>query len=152
METSASFEARSAPSSYPTASQSGAFASFREAARNRQSILFGLDQRNFAGGNFTQGRDDFLVIGFDQRTRTLEELLGAPRSSQHQLETIRNDFEAIFHSDSRHYESIVRLYPDLCQRGVRRGRRQAGGTLLFHGQTGLRPLRERAVEQANLSG
>jgi hypothetical protein len=76
-------------------------------------ILRGFDQSDFGGGYLAQGGDDFLVIGFDQGTRPLEELLGAPRRTQYQLETIRNDLEAIFHSNSRHYGSIVRLCRDL---------------------------------------
>ena len=77
------------------------------------SILSWLKQGNFGGGNLTQGCDNFLIIGFDQRTRALEELFGAPRSTQNQFEAIRNDFEAVFDSNTCHRELIFRLYSDL---------------------------------------
>jgi len=37
---------------------------------------------DFAGSDFSKGGNHFFVVGFDQRTRALEQLLGAARPNQ----------------------------------------------------------------------
>ena len=64
--------------------------------------FFWLDDLDLARSDFTQGGYDFLVAGFHQRTRTLEQLLGAARPAQHQLEAVIDVFEAVFNSYTSH--------------------------------------------------
>jgi hypothetical protein len=71
-------------------------------------LAFGFDQRDFPGGDLTQGRDDFLVVRLDQRPGTLQQLLGTARCSEYQFEPIRDVFEAIFYSYSGHRNLIFR--------------------------------------------
>jgi len=71
-------------------------------------LSFGFDQRDLPGGNLAQGRDDFLIIRFDQRTGALEQLFGPARGSEDQFESIRNLFETIFYSYTSHCSMIFR--------------------------------------------
>ena len=71
-------------------------------------LNFGFDQRNLARGNLTQGRDDFLVIRFDQRAGTLKQLFGPARGPEDEFESIRNLFETIFNSYTGHCSMIFR--------------------------------------------
>jgi hypothetical protein len=71
-------------------------------------LNFGFDQRDLARGNLAQGRDDFLVIRFDQRTGALEQLFGPARGPEDEFESIRNLFETIFYSYSGHCFFIFR--------------------------------------------
>jgi hypothetical protein len=70
-------------------------------------LVFGFDDRDLAGGDFTQSRDDFLVVRFDQWPGALEQLLGAACRSQYQFESIRDVFETIFYSYSSHRALIL---------------------------------------------
>ena len=81
----------------------------------RQTIIadamllgFGFDQRDLPDGDLAQGRDDFLIIRFDQRTGALEQLFGPARGSEDQFESIRNLFETIFYSYTGHSLMIFR--------------------------------------------
>jgi hypothetical protein len=71
-------------------------------------LNFGFDQRDLARGNLAQGRDDFLVIRFDQRAGALEQLFGPARGPEDEFESIRNLFETIFNSYTGHCYLIFR--------------------------------------------
>jgi hypothetical protein len=72
--------------------------------RKAAAILldFGLNQRDLPGGDLAQGRDDFLIVRFDQRTGSLEQLFGPASGAENQFESIRNLFETIFYSYTGH--------------------------------------------------
>ena len=63
--------------------------------------------------DFTQRRDDFLVVRLDQRPRALEQLLGSPRRAKHEFESVRDILETVFYSYSSHCPLIVRPSPDI---------------------------------------
>jgi hypothetical protein len=71
-------------------------------------LNFGFDQRDLPGGDLAQGRDEFLIIRFDQRTGALEQLFGPARGSEDQFESIRDLFETIFYSYTSHCRMIFR--------------------------------------------
>ncbi len=89
----------------------------RSLALTRRSIFLWLDQRNPGGSDFTQRHDNFLIIGFDQRTRALEKLLGAAGCAQNQFKTVWDNFEAVLYGDSRHDELIFRPSSGLVNAG-----------------------------------
>ena len=61
-----------------------------------------IEHPHLAGGDFPKGGDDVFVFAFDQGPSSLEELFGALRSSQDELEAIRHLLQTIFNGDSRH--------------------------------------------------
>jgi len=74
-------------------------------ARRRCELFFvvvGNAHRHLGCGNFAQRGDDFLIVGFDQWARALEQLLGTTRPEEHQLEPIRHLLQAIFNRDASH--------------------------------------------------
>ncbi len=77
--------------------------------------LLRVKHPHFVRGNFPERSDDVLVFAFDQWPRSLEELFGALRPEQYELEAIRHISQAIFNSDSRHGsvppESVIFLLP-----------------------------------------
>src|SRR5262249_2906458 len=68
--------------------------------------LFLVDRRDLLRGHLAQRRDDFLVVRLDQRPRPFEQLLGASRRQQHELESARNLLQTIFHGHSGHALSL----------------------------------------------
>src|SRR5262245_8070004 len=62
----------------------------------------GVLQPDLRIGDLAQGGDDFLVVRFDEGTRALEELLGAPRAQQHELKAIRDLFETVLDGNTCH--------------------------------------------------
>src|SRR5882762_5090046 len=60
--------------------------------------------------------DHFLVVGLDQWWCPLEQLLGATRAREHQLETIGNVLETIFYCNSCHVYANCPAPRRLCQR------------------------------------
>ena len=71
-------------------------------------LVFGFDYRDLPRRDLAQGRDDFLVVRFDQRTRALEQLFGPSRGPEHEFESIGNLFETIFYSYTGHCLMIFR--------------------------------------------
>ena len=55
-----------------------------------------------AGGDFAQRRYYFFVVRFHQWPRALEQLFGAPRRTEHELEAVGNVLQAIFNGNSCH--------------------------------------------------
>ena len=53
-------------------------------------LAFGFDDPDLPSSDFTQSRDDFLVVRLDQRPGALEQLLGPACRSEYQFESIRN--------------------------------------------------------------
>ena len=92
-------------------------------------MLFRLDYLDLARRDFTQSSYDFLVTGFDQWTRTLEQLFGAARATEHQLETVINMFEAVFNSYTSHYRNSPALLRS-CQRRHESGTDDLCATLI----------------------
>src|SRR5208282_2642617 len=62
----------------------------------------GFFDRDLAGGDFAQRRDYFFIVRFHQWPRALEQLFGAPRRAEHQLEAVGSVFQAILNGDSCH--------------------------------------------------
>jgi len=81
-------------------------------------LVFGFDDRDLPSGDFTQSRDDFLVVRLDQRPGALEQLFGPACRSEYQFEPIRNVFEAIFYSYTSHRMMIFRLSAGIVNEGT----------------------------------
>src|ERR1700730_8992479 len=92
----------------------------RAGIRRLASLLLRFDDRDLACRNFAKGSNHVLVIGFDQRTRAFEELLGPACGSKHELETIGNLFEAVFYRDSCHRLQFSGPYWPLSTNGIAR--------------------------------
>ena len=87
-------------------------------AADARLLVFGFDDRDLPRGDFTQGRDDFLVVRLDQWRCALEQLFGPACRSQYQFESIWNLFKAIFYSYSRHGVLIFRPRAAVVNEGV----------------------------------
>src|SRR5208282_5753568 len=85
----------------------------------------GFFDRDLAGGDFAQRRDYFFVVRFHQWPRALEQLFGAPRRAEHELEAVGDVCQAIFNGNSCHYQQLsgasrrLSTRPPSCPRAYR---------------------------------
>ena len=71
--------------------------------RGRSLLPLRFDERDLAGRNLWQRRHHFLVVGVDQRSGALQELLGPARRSHDQFKMIGNLFKTVFYGNSCYF-------------------------------------------------
>jgi hypothetical protein len=86
--------------------KSGALGVFKDNSNRARLFFRRTSAPNLALGNFSQGGDDFSVVGYKQRLRSLEKLFRSFRSEPDEFEAVRDLIQAIFYSNTRHTEIL----------------------------------------------